>query len=215
MASLDLSGYSYQALIFDCDGTLVHSGPLHYRALRESLRAQGLDISEQWYYQRLGLSRPVLFQAFEREFGVTIDRPAAENLGSRIYTEISPEVHEISLIASIARSHYGNIPMAVASGGESVLTTASLRATGLLSLFDHIVTINDVGEGKPSPALFLEAARRLRTPPASCLIFEDSEEGLEAARRANIQAIDVRPHLKAEMMNLQSHPSPLHTNKSE
>jgi len=195
LAVLDLSRYTYSALIFDCDGTLVNSAPFHFRALREALRTQGFDISEDWYMQRLGLSRSALFLNFESSFGVKLNIPAAEAMDEKVYASIAHDVKEIPLIASIAREHYGRVPMAVASGGQRPLVSKALEAAGLIDLFDHLVTFSDVGQGKPSPALFLEAARRLGQKPQQCLVFDDTDEGMEAAHRARMPAIDVRDYL--------------------
>ena len=83
--------------------------------------------------------------------------------------------------------------MAVASGGTREIVEATLTAVKLLDLFDAVVTIEDVGgRGKPAPDMFLEAARRLHTPPDQCTVFEDSDEGIEAARLADMTATDVR-----------------------
>jgi len=194
LAKVDLSRYQYAALIFDCDGTLVDSAPLHFRALRDALRAQGLELEQEWYAQRLGLSRRALFQQFEQCFEAKIEVASASELADRLYASISHELAEIPVIASIAREHHGKVPMAVASGGERFVLTTSLRAAGLIELFDHIVSISDVGQGKPSPALFLEAARRLGHVPAECLVFDDTDEGIEAARRADMPFIDVRKY---------------------
>jgi len=178
---IDLTTYRFEALIFDCDGTLVNSTSLHLRSLQRAFASQGLEVSESWYRDRLGFSRKPLFEAFEREFDVALDYKAAEGLSESIFASIVHEVQESPAVAWIARKHHGKVPMAVASGGQRFLVEATLMACGLFDLFDAIVTVDDVEEGKPSPALFLEAAKRLQTRPALCLVFEDSDEGVEAA----------------------------------
>jgi beta-phosphoglucomutase-like phosphatase (HAD superfamily) len=195
LAVLDLNRYAYAALIFDCDGTLVNSAPVHYRALHEAFRAQDLEIPREWYMDRLGLSRSELFHQYEEDFGVKLDFPAAEALDEAIFASILHDLTEIPLIASIVRDHYGKVPMAVASGGQRPLVAKTLEATGLIDYFDHLVTFSDVGEGKPSPALFLEAARRLGRKPHQCLVFDDTDQGVEAAHRANMAVVDVREYL--------------------
>jgi HAD superfamily hydrolase (TIGR01509 family) len=192
---IDLTPYRFEALIFDCDGTLVNTAPLHFRSLQRAFAFQGLEIREPWYRDRLGFSRKPLFEAFEREFDVKVDHQAAEALSESIFASIVHEVRESPVVASIVRKYHGKMPMAVASGGQRFLVEATLKACGLLGLFDAIVTVDDVLEGKPSPALFLEAASRLHMNPALCLVFEDSDEGVEAAKRANMAAIDVRAAL--------------------
>jgi beta-phosphoglucomutase-like phosphatase (HAD superfamily) len=107
------------------------------------------------------------------------------------FLEVLAELQEIEAITRIARENHGRVPMAVASDGPSEIVLATLRATGLRDLFDAVVTIEDVGRAKPAPDLFLEAARRLGVPPADVLVFEDTTEGLEAARQAGMQAVDV------------------------
>jgi beta-phosphoglucomutase-like phosphatase (HAD superfamily) len=192
MPSLDLMQYSFAALIFDCDGTLADTSAVHYRSLDRALRAQGLSLDRAWYMERLGVSRSELLRDYERTFHAGLDRPAIELSSDEYFPTIAHEVEEITEVADIARRYRGFMPMAVASGGQRVFVEATLRACGLIDLFDTIVTFNDVAEGKPSPALFLEAARRLLVEPEQCLVLEDSEQGLEAASRAKMQAIDVR-----------------------
>ena len=85
----------------------------------------------------------------------------------------------------------GRRPLAVASGGSRAIVTATLRATGLLPLFDTVVTLDDMGHAKPEPDLLLEAARRLGVPAKRCLMLEDSREGLKAANRAGMRSVDV------------------------
>ena len=82
--------------------------------------------------------------------------------------------------------------MSVASNGVRANVEATLVGTKLRSLFDYVVTADDVKHGKPAPDVYLEAARRMQVDPASCVVFEDSDEGLEAAHRAGMRGIDIR-----------------------
>jgi HAD superfamily hydrolase (TIGR01509 family) len=100
-------------------------------------------------------------------------------------------LREIAVVAEIARRNHGERPMAVASGGPAAIVEPSLKATGLASIFDTVVRFDDVGRAKPEPDLFLEAARRLGVTPERCLVFEDSLQGIEAARRAGMHVADV------------------------
>lgn len=100
-------------------------------------------------------------------------------------------VKEVQAVAEVARSHYGKVPMAVASGGEMTVLEATLNNVRLRNLFDVVVSIDDVERGKPEPDIFLLAAQRLGTAPEDCIVYEDSDAGLEAARRAGMRSIDV------------------------
>lgn len=194
---IDLTPYRFSALIFDCDGTLAHTAPLHFISMREALRAQGYEISRAWYFERVGLSRHDLFNDYQQGHGVPVDVDAASRKSQEVYSEHVMQAQPVVEVVSLVEKYHGKVPMAVASGGERHLVLASLVAIGISDMFSHIVTRCDVTKGKPAPDIFLETARRLQIPPSECLVFEDSKEGLEAAKRAEMQAIDVRPFIVA------------------
>jgi beta-phosphoglucomutase-like phosphatase (HAD superfamily) len=142
----------------------------------------------EWYLQRAGHA---LLEDFERCAKVPIDRDRCIREMHDIFLSSLSQLKEIDSVTSIARAFEGRMPLAVASGGPRVIVMATLHAMKLASLFDTIVTIEDVEKPKPAPDLFIEAARRLRVAPESCLVFEDSQEGLEAAKRCSMKACDV------------------------
>jgi HAD superfamily hydrolase (TIGR01509 family) len=88
--------------------------------------------------------------------------------------------------------------MAVASNGRRGIVEASLTATKLRPLFDYVVAAEDVARGKPEPDVFLEAARRMGVAAADCIVFEDTDEGLEGARRAGMRRVDIREYFSPE-----------------
>jgi HAD superfamily hydrolase (TIGR01549 family) len=183
----------YSAIIFDCDGTLVDSTRLYFRAWNALFKSLGAKMSWGWFAAHLGCSWPQIFEQYQKECGISLDGAAALQQFNRAYREAIHTLCEIELVADVARRHFGKVPMAVASGGTREIVEATLRATNLLDLFDAVVTIEDVqGRGKPAPDMFLEAARRLRVPANECTVLEDSDEGIEAARLAGMSATDVR-----------------------
>jgi len=179
------------ALIFDCDGTLVDTPPLYARAYVQAATAHGVKMTGDWYLARAGLSEHVLMDAMEEMHGRPYDRAALIASMRAAFMADIDALREIEVVADIARAWHGRKPLAVASGGPRRAVETSLGATGLRSLFDVLVTIEDVRAGKPEPDLFLEAARRIGIAPARCLVFEDSEQGVDAARRAGMRVIDV------------------------
>lgn len=154
-------------------------------------RSSGQEMPAEWYLARAGMSEHVLMDAFEAYAGLTLRRDEVVRLMRAAFLDELHALREIGAVAAIARENHGRRPLAVASGGSRAIVTSTLRATGLLSLFDTVVTLDDVGRAKPEPDLLLEAARRLGVPAGRCLVLEDSREGLEAAVRAGMRSVDV------------------------
>ena len=121
-------------------------------------------------------------------------RTAAEK-ESLFLEKYLPQAKPVEPVLAIAKENKGRFPLAVATGGVLLVVKTALKALKLEDFFDAIVTSEDVVHGKPAPDTFLEAARRLNVQPHYCLVFEDSDMGLEAANRAGMAAIDVRPWL--------------------
>lgn len=186
---------SFRALVFDCDGTLVDSAPAHLGALQKAMEPLGLTMTGDWYYPRVGLGPDDLLDEFEehvRQKGL----PRGEILEryDAAFKRCLPLVREIAVIAGVAREWHGRVPMAVASNGRRENVEATLRAAMLLPLFDLIVGAEDVQRGKPAPDVYLEAARRMGVTPGECIAFEDSDQGLAAARTAGMRVVDIREH---------------------
>jgi beta-phosphoglucomutase-like phosphatase (HAD superfamily) len=184
---------TFDALIFDCDGTLVDSAPAHLNSLQNALEPLGLSMPPDWYAPRHGLTPDGLLDAYEAEFKV--DAIAREALWERNNAAFQFGIHlirEVTAVADIARQWHGKVPMAVASNGVKANVEETLRTTNLLPLFGTIVTAAEVAHGKPAPDVYLEAARRMKVAPSRCIVFEDSNEGLEAARAAGMKVCDIR-----------------------
>ena len=187
----------FSALIFDCDGTLVDTAPAHFYAITEALKVQGHTMDRDWYMARAGLTPDALLDAQEAAVAAAgkiapLDRATVFATYNDHFRAGLHLLREVDVVASLAREWYGKVPMAVASNGRLANVQASLRATGLLPLFDRIVSADDVAHGKPAPDVFLEAARQMKVSPEECVVLEDSNEGLQAASAAGMRGIDVR-----------------------
>lgn len=182
----------FGALIFDCDGTLADTMPFHARSWAETYKAFGIEIAEQPFLDMGGLPNRAIIERLNAEHGYTLEVAETQEEKERRYLEMLHSVVEINAVADIARAYRGKIPMAVASSGLGRVVHQTLTITGLLPLFDTVVTADDVVHGKPSPDIFLLAAARLGAAPEDCIVYEDGDPGLEAARRAGMRAIDVR-----------------------
>ncbi|MBD1909079.1 MULTISPECIES: HAD family phosphatase [unclassified Leptolyngbya] len=182
----------YAALIFDCDGTIAHTLPVHFEAWQATLGEFGAVLPEDWYYERTGLTAAKFLQEFNQAFGYAIDIQRLEVERQRHFSRLVHRVQAVPAVAAIAHENYGRVPMAIASNGQRSVVEPTIESIGLRSLFNTIVTINDVKVGKPEPDLFLLAAERMGVAPQECIVYEDSDVGLEAAERAGMRWVDVR-----------------------
>lgn len=192
-AHLQLLLESADGLVFDCDGTLLDSLPAYAAAWRAGFAGSGKCMDIHWHAARCGLSESQLMTQFEHTHQITLDRPeVVSTMRAHYLANLSQQFQEITPVTDIARRFAGIKPMAVASSGSREIVMGSLSALGLVELFDAIVTFDDVGRAKPDPAIHMHAACRLGLAASRCLVFEDSEQGLEAARRGGFPVVDVR-----------------------
>ena len=185
------------ALIFDCDGTLADTMPIHYRAWIAMLGTVGISFSEERFYQLGGMPTSKIIQLLAAETGVPVqDVEALVEQKENHFLTLLHEVQPIPPVFAIAQQYMGRMPMAVASGGYRAVVQRTLETIGAAHWFGAIVCAEDTPKHKPEPDVFLEAARRLGTTnTANVIVFEDTNIGMEAARRAGMQGIDVRDWL--------------------
>ena len=181
-----------RGIIFDCDGTLADSMPLHWRAWQAVTRRYNLQFPIDRFYSLGGVPSRDILKMLGEEQGITLDHLQAAREKEAAYLPLIAQVEPINAVVGVARENFGKIPLAVASGGVRGIIEEVLRHLDILSLFNTVVTTEDVKHQKPAPDIFLEAARRIGIPPADCLAYEDTDLGLQAIRAAGMQAIDVR-----------------------
>lgn len=183
-----------EALIFDCDGTLADTMPLHWRAWDETVRHYDLQFTEERFYALGGVpSRNILAMLFVEQGRQGLDAHAIAKEKEERYLRLLPEVRAIEPVVELARVCRGRVPMAVATGGSRPAIPTVLRAMGILDWFGAVVTSQDVKNPKPAPDTFLEAARQLGVDPRRCRAYEDTDLGLASIRAAGMEAVDVRP----------------------
>jgi len=181
-----------QAIIFDCDGTLADTMPLHWRAWQVISRRHGFSLPEERFYSLGGVPARDILKVLSTEQGVPLDPLAVAREKEAEYLPLIAQVEPINTVVGVARENYGRIPMAVASGGTQRIIQRVLDHLGIRNLFQAIVTSEDVVNQKPAPDIFLEAARRLGVPPQFCRAYEDTDLGMRAIRAAGMEAVDVR-----------------------
>ncbi|MCA9148229.1 MAG: HAD family phosphatase [Planctomycetales bacterium] len=186
-----------EALIFDCDGTLVDSMPTHYRSWQTVAARHGIAFTEQRFYELAGMPSRRVIKLFADEAGVEIDVESVVAEREVVYWERIHEIAPIDSVVQVAANHRGLKKLAVASGGIRPVVERQLEVIGVLDWFESIVTAEDVVRHKPDPDSFLEAARRLGVAPERCRVYEDADLGVEAARRAGMQVVDIRSWSRA------------------
>ena len=188
----DLSLPFPRAIIFDCDGTLAHTMPLHWETWQLITARYGLTLSEERFYAMGGMPAREILATLCAEQGVVLDPVAVAHEKEDEYLSLIAHIEPIEIVVAVARENYGKIPLAVASGGNKPVIEKVLQHIGIRHLFQTIVTNEDVARQKPAPDIFLEAARRLGVPPQHCRAYEDTDLGMQAIRAAGMEAIDVR-----------------------
>ena len=181
-----------RGIIFDLDGTLADTMPSHYEAWSIILDRYGLEMSEDRFYALGGWPTEKVADLLIGEAGRDIDAAKLSIEKESLFAENLHLVQPVAHVTAVAREHRGNLPLAVATGATRGICEQILDHLSIRDWFDAVVSADEVERHKPNPDVFLEAARRLGVEPRHCLVYEDTNPGLEAARRAGMAHVDVR-----------------------
>jgi beta-phosphoglucomutase len=191
-----------QAVIFDFDGVIADSEPLHFRAFQQALAEDALELTSKLYYSRyLGYDDVGMFQAFAEDHGVAMDAARVAELvarkGARLQAMLSAGSVLFPGAVDFVRAAATAVPIAIASGALRHEIEEVIEAAGVRNLFAAIVASGDTPQSKPSPEPYRLAFERLQdatgTPldPRRCVAIEDSRWGLESARGAGLRCVGV------------------------
>ena len=186
-----------EGLIFDCDGTIVDTMPIHYAAWCSTTAKHGLVFPEDRSYALGGVSPFEVLRMLSEEQGIEIDAETVTFQKEARYMELIGDAAEIPEVMKIVRESHGKIPMAIASGGTHETVEGILKHCGIQHYFNAIVTSQDVVNSKPAPDTFLEAAKRINVAPEKCRAYEDADMGIKAILAAGMEPVDVRDILAA------------------
>ncbi len=189
--SLPLPPGPFDAYLFDCDGTVADSMPLHYIAWSRALAEFNCALPENLFYEWGGRPIVEIIASLNQQHGLSmpVDEVAARK--ENYYYEILPQLTAVPDVLSHIHLNYSKIPFAIVSGSTRESVTASLRILNLLDKFDTLVCAGDYKNSKPHPEPFLLAAARLNVPPARCLVFEDTDMGIASATAAGMASVKV------------------------
>jgi HAD superfamily hydrolase (TIGR01509 family) len=188
---LTLPPGKFDAYLFDCDGTIADSMPLHYLAWRQALGEWNCEFDERLFYQWGGRPTVEIVTALNAMRGLKMPVQAVADRKEVLYFEFLPQLKVIPEVLEHIEAQHGRIPFAVVSGSTRESVEASLRSLNLLDRFDTLVCAGDYEKAKPAPDAFLMAAERLGVKPAACLVFEDTEMGIQAAHAAGMASVKI------------------------
>ena len=176
----------YKGYIFDCDGTVAHSMPIHYQAWRQTAEENGILMSEELFYSLGGVPTTRIVEILNEKFGTNLDPEEVARRKEAVYLENMGNMQPIEEVAAFARKVAKFAKVSIASGGYLPVVLETLETIGFKDFFPVVVTTEQVSRGKPFPDMFLEAAKRMGVPPNECLVLEDSPAGIDAAKAAGM-----------------------------
>ncbi|MEP4076900.1 HAD family hydrolase [Haloferula sp.] len=190
---LELPLDGIEAVIFDCDGTLVNSMPYHFEAWCEALEYYGAAnvLKEDVFYAMGGRPTKDIVVDLNSDYGLKLDPEAVAMKKREAFLQRLDRIELIDEVVEHARNLRGKLPMAIATGGKRLVIEKTLQAVGVSDLFDDVVAAEDVTCGKPAPDIFLHAAKLLGVAPEKCLVLEDAPAGIMAAQLAGMTVVSV------------------------
>ena len=193
IGEINLTADGFDAVIFDCDGTLVHSMPLHFEAWCEALSMHGAAniFKEDVFYAMGGRPTKDIVVEINDEYGLKLDPEQVAFSKREAFLRKLGQLELIDEVAAFAESLRGKLPMAIATGGTRLVIEKTLQAVGVSDLFEEVITADDVANGKPAPDIFLKAAQMLGVKPERCLVLEDAPAGVMAGQLAGMTVISI------------------------
>lgn len=183
----------FGAYLFDCDGTIADSMPLHYIAWKKSLADWNCEFDEQLFYAWGGMPIAEIISTLNQKHGMSMPVETVARRKEALYYEILPQLKVVPEVMEHIEAQHGRIPFAVVSGSTRESVEASLTTLNLLDRFDTLVCAGEYKKSKPDPEAFLLAAQKLGVAPPACLVFEDTDLGIQAATAAGMASIKVPP----------------------
>ena len=188
---LKIPAGAFDAYLFDCDGTIADSMPLHYLAWKQALGEWNCEFDEKLLYEWGGMPIVEIVSTLNKQRGLNMPVETVAHRKESLYFELLPQLKGVPEVLEHIEVKHGQIPFAVVSGSTRDSVTASLITLNLLDKFDTLVCAGDYAKSKPDPEAFLIAASRLGVAQESCLVFEDTEMGIQAATSAGMASVKI------------------------
>ncbi|HUB00001.1 MAG TPA: HAD family phosphatase [Terracidiphilus sp.] len=186
---LTIPAGDFRAYLFDCDGTIADSMPLHYIAWTTALREWNCVFDEELFYAWGGKPVARIIADLNALHGLKMPVETVAVRKEGLYHELVPQLKAVPEVLAVIEAEYGRIPFGVVSGSGCVSIVKSLTVLGLLDRFEVLVGAEDYKRSKPAPDAYLLGAEKLGVAPEDCLVFEDTALGIEAATAAGMASV--------------------------
>jgi beta-phosphoglucomutase family hydrolase len=180
-----------KGLIFDIDGTICDTMPVHFIAWRQIAAEYGIDFTPELFVEVTGVPAFQTSQYLKKKFNADFDELDFTLRKEERYEQNMHKAKPIEPVIKLIRENKGKLPMACGTGGSQYLAWKTLEIAGVKDCFEHVVAAEDVVNHKPFPDTFLKAAELIGVQPSDCVVYEDGELGLQAADRAGMMSVDV------------------------
>jgi len=177
-----------KALIFDLDGTLADTMPVHFLAYKHILVKYGINFTPELFAKLAGIPAVGTIEKLNEWFGTKMDAYEVGHFKEAEYEKIMYKMKPVAPVVELAKKYHGVLPMAVGTGGYRRLAWKTMDILGLDKYFDILVSTEDVSRPKPFPDTFLKCADLLNVDPKVCEVFEDAQLGIQAAKEAGMMA---------------------------
>lgn len=184
-----------KALIFDLDGTLSDSLPMHVAAWKKVGEKYGFDFDPEIVYELTGRPTIEFAKRIIEVYGIKADPQKMVDLKLKTFWSSADLIRSHKKVTDIVMHYHKKLPMSVGTGAGRKSAEIQLNAMNIYSCFDYIVTADDVEKHKPEPDTFLKCASLMGVSPEFCQVFEDGDIGISAAKKAGMIITDVRPYL--------------------
>lgn len=189
-----------KGLIFDLDGTIANTMPNHFKAWRNAVLPYGIDFDEELFMSLTGMPRTATIIKLNELFGTKMNPKQVGTIKEDYFNSLVFETKEIPVVANVIRSFHKKLPMSIGTGSTFEGARQTLEIIGMQHYFDIVITADDVLNCKPHPETFVKCAQLMNVKPEECLVFEDGELGMQAARTAGMMVVDVNDYFKTEFI---------------
>lgn len=182
---------TFEALLFDFDGTVADTMAAHLESWNQALSVHNLKLSREQHLAWAGRPTREIVKLLNELHMTDMSYDDVAKAKETHYGNSLTQVREIVPVVEIIRHYHQKLPMAVVSGSRHKPVETTLKHLGLTKYFDAVVCAEDYENGKPEPDCFLKAATLLQVDAKNCLVFEDAELGIQAARAAGMMCLRV------------------------